>query len=102
MAPLCNALLNKNQPQTPRTATVDHQRAAGKVVTISYLLGTRFALAPEENIDEKSIKVKATSDGAVQANDTKSTRSALAIAAYRQCQKKHALERLALLRTGSE
>lgn len=90
----CNALLNKNQPQPPRTAAVDNQRTAGKLVTISYLLGQRFALAPKINM-----KAKATVERLAKARGTNSNRSALAIAAYRNCQKQNALSRLALLRT---
>ncbi|MBI1300509.1 MAG: hypothetical protein GC137_02525 [Alphaproteobacteria bacterium] len=90
----CNALLNKSQPQPPRTTAVDNQRTAGKLVTISYLLGQRFALAPKINT-----KAKAEIERLAQADGNDSARSALAVAAYRDCQKQNALSRLALLRT---
>ncbi len=91
----CKSLLKTNQTFPTQALTVRNQRSAGKVAALGMILGARFALEPKD-----TTIVKASLDEPAPINHqktvTRKDRSALAIAAYRQCQKEQALEQLAL------
>lgn len=86
---LCIPLLKSNL-NSSQSATDRNQRSVGKVAALSMILGARFALEPSDYDAMTPVQNKARFLRHVQ-DDRKPTRSAQAIAAYRQCQKDHAL-----------
>ena len=91
----CLPLL-KSIHTSPQSAMDRNQRSAGKAAALGLVLGVRFALSPPEKpgsyADKPRLniwKVKGVS---------KDSRSALAVSAYRQCQKEQALKALSEFR----
>jgi len=89
----CLPLLKSIRHISPNTAVDRNQRSAGKVAAIGLLFGVRFALAPPGKAKTKrrakpSFEIWNT-DGTLSGN-----RNALAVSAYRQCQKENALKAL--------
>ena len=89
----CISLLKTNQTLSSKASTIRNQRSAGKVAALGMLLGARFALEPQENTAVKASYDKSAPD--YQKTRVSKNRSALAIAAFRKCQKEQALEQLA-------
>lgn len=92
-ADVCLSLLKTTTTQhtSPFSASVRNQRNAG-VAALGIILGARFALEPQNrNMGAKSVHYKK------QTHDNKDN-SALAVVAYRDCQKKQALISVASLK----
>lgn len=87
----CLPLLKSIHRISPSSAMDRNQRSAGKVAALGLVLGVRFALTPPQKTRSA---VKPRLDvwqlNGVQAGN----RSALAVSAYRQCQKEQALQAL--------
>ncbi len=83
----CLPLLSSSHPQfSDRT-----QRDAGKAAALGLIFGVRFALTPPKK--SKASETKATI-GFWHPQPVTSGRSALAVTAYRECQKQEALQAL--------
>ena len=99
-AETCLPLLTSSGRFSPQNAMDRNQRSAGKAVALGLLFGVQFALTPTE-LASKGAKLKVhagfwpiedvSSEGAQDGS-----RNALAVAAYRRCQKKQALQALSL------
>ena len=91
----CLPLL-KSIHTSPTSAMDRNQRSAGKAAAVGLLIGVRFALSSPQKVkshaDRPRLDVWQTSG--VSAGD----RNALAVSAYRQCQKKQALNALSEFR----
>jgi len=92
----CLPLLKSIHHISPPSAMDRNQRSAGKVAALGLVLGVRFALAPPTKT--KSVAEKPRLD-VWQTNGVRAdNRSALAVSAYRQCQKEQALKALSEFR----
>ncbi|MGH1374980.1 MAG: hypothetical protein ACRBCK_01420 [Alphaproteobacteria bacterium] len=91
----CIPLLKSHTHNNPSDLTTGrNQRTAGKIVALSMLLGARYAHEPKgEKFDVNSIKSVNYRHKDKKVSDD---RSALAIVAYRQCQKDRILGQVAL------
>lgn len=91
----CIPLLKSHAHNTPSDLTTGrNQRTAGKLVALGMLLGARYAHEPAKTkFDAHSVKPVS---GKHSMKDAHNDRSALAIMAYRQCQKDRVLGRVAL------
>lgn len=97
----CLPLLNSIST-SPKSVTGPTQRPAGTAAALGLIMGMRFALAPAPRA-EKPQKQANISDSEALAGLSPSAgpgddRTALAIAAYRQCQKELALQSLQTFR----
>ena len=94
MADSCLPLL-KSIRHVPSNAVMDrNQRSAGKAATFGLVFGIRFALAPPKAAKSRKKKSQVRFDLWQPEGAYAGDRQALAIAAYRQCQKEKALEAL--------
>ena len=86
----CLPLLKSINHISPASATDRNQRSAGKAAALGLVLGVRFALSPPTNsksqVDGPRLDLWHTS------GEVAGDRSALAVTAYRQCQKDQALK----------
>ena len=92
VADTCLPLL-KSIRQSPQIAAVDrNHRTAGKAAALGLVLGARFALSPpnKAGLRPQQPRLDIWQSPVVNSND----RSALAVMAYRQCQKEQALQAL--------
>jgi len=97
----CLPLLNSVSLST-NSGSGPNQRSAGTAAALSLVLGVRYALLPppQEKVDAKALhpqSVFKTADMAglsPSAGPQADERSALSVAAYRQCQKEQALQGL--------
>lgn len=94
MADSCLPLLKSIHYTAPVSAMDRNQRSAGKAVALGLVFGVRFALTPPAKTGAPALREKARvdiweADGAFAGN-----RNALAVSAYRQCQKERALQAL--------
>ncbi len=91
----CIPLLKSHAHNTPSDLTTGrNQRTAGKLVALGMLLGARYAHEPTKTkFDAHSVKPVSDKPS---MKDAHNDRSALAIMAYRQCQKDRVLGRVAL------
>ena len=96
----CLPLLNSVSLST-NSGSGPNQRSAGTAAALSLVLGVRYALLPppQEHGDVKTLHPQAvlkTADlaGATPSHPKAKDRSALSVAAYRQCQKEQALQGL--------
>lgn len=102
-ADTCLPLLSSIRHTSPHNAMDRSQHSAGKAAALGLVFGVRFALTPAD-AKSKSAKSKASlgfwpSDASTSGTfESQKDRSALAVAAYRQCQKKQALKALGKLR----
>ncbi len=91
---LCKPLLKSNQHASSQSVTVRNRRTVGKVAALGLILGVRFALEPKSNDNINTARPGNTTKGhIIEARN--SNRSALTIAAYRQCQKENILGKVA-------
>lgn len=97
-ADTCLPLLTSIRHTSPQNAMDRSQRSAGKAAAVGLIFGVRFALTPPE-MAQKTKKAKASlnvwqPEPVAQDRSNTGNRSALAVAAYRQCQKQQALQAL--------
>ena len=93
---LCLPLL-KSIHHTSSTSSMDrNQRSAGKAAAVGLVLGVRFALSPPKKV--KSYADRPRLDLWQPAGVSAGDRSALAVTAYRQCQKEQALKAISEFR----
>ena len=92
----CLPLL-KSIRNVPGASTVDrNQRSAGKAAALGLVLGVRFALAPPAKVKTKADRPRL--DVWQPSNAYANDRSALAVSAYRKCQKNQALKAIGTFR----
>lgn len=92
----CLSLL-KSIPHISSTSIMDrNQRSAGKAAAVGLVLGVRFALSPPTKT--KSYADRPRLDLWQPAGGSAGDRSALAVSAYRQCQKEQALKAISNFR----
>lgn len=85
----CLPLL-KSIHHTSSTSAMDrNQRSAGKAAALGLVLGVRFALSPPAKAKPSAIQPRL---GVWHISGATEDRSALAVSAYRQCQKEQALK----------
>ena len=91
----CLPLL-KSIHTSPQSAMDRNQRSAGKAAAVGLVLGVRFALSPPQKVrshaDKPRLDLWQVNGGSAD------NRSALAVSAYRQCQKEQALKALSEFR----
>lgn len=86
----CLPLLKSIRQTSPMSAMDRNQRSAGKAAAVGLVLGVRFALSPPTKTNPNARKPRVDLWQTASAND----RSALAVTAYRSCQKDQALKAL--------
>lgn len=91
----CLPLLKSICHTSPTSAMDRNQRSAGKAAALSLVLGVRFALSPPTNAKSKAQKPRLD---IWQPASVSADRSALAVSAYRQCQKEQALKAISEFR----
>lgn len=101
MADSCSPLLKSIQKTSSKSVIDRNQRSAGKVAALGLIFGVRYALTPPGSPTAhkaKSSENNSNSNFDVWHRDGSSVsqdgRSALAVSAYRACQKKQALSAL--------
>ncbi|MBL4803738.1 MAG: hypothetical protein JKY71_02645 [Alphaproteobacteria bacterium] len=91
VADACLPLLDTSS-QSPQPSAMDrNQRSAGKAAALGLVLGVRFALSPPNKAGLNAQKPRLDVWHPAEASND---RSALAVTAYRQCQKEQALKAL--------
>ena len=92
----CLPLLKSIHHTSPKSSMDRNQRSAGKAAALGLVLGVRFALSPPTKSKASANKPRLDiwQPAGVSAGD----RSALAVTAYRQCQKDQALKALSEFR----
>ena len=97
----CFSLLKSIQKTPSKSVTVRNQRSAGKVAALGLIFGVRYALTPPGNVPVSKAKPsESNSNGEFDVwhyngnSVSEDSRSALAVSAYRKCQKKEALSAL--------
>lgn len=97
-ADVCLPLLSKVRPVNHHDAMDRSRHSAGKAAALGLIFGVRYALAPTEGSQMTNVQTLngLYKEASVSKNDADevSDRSALAVAAYRQCQKEQALQKL--------
>lgn len=88
----CLPLLKSIRHTNPPSVTDRNQRTAGTAAALGLVMGLRYALTPPILQDQKPLALQRTGQTAVQTPAASSR--ALAIAAYRNCRKDHALRAL--------
>ncbi|MEZ5815306.1 MAG: hypothetical protein R3E13_11410 [Alphaproteobacteria bacterium] len=86
----CLPLLKSIHLNSPTSSMDRNQRSAGKAAALSLVLGVRFALSPPTKT--KSYADRPRLDLWQPVGDNGENRAALAVSAYRQCQKEQALQ----------
>ncbi len=89
VADACLPLLDNIRQSSQSTAMDRNQRSAGKAAALGLVLGVRFALSPP---NKAGLAPQQPRLDVWQHNDMGNQRSALAVTAYRQCQKEQALK----------
>ena len=92
----CLPLLKSIHHVSSTSAMDRNQRSAGKAAAVGLVLGVRFALSPPAKV--KSHADRPRLDVWHASNVSGGDRSALAVTAYRQCQKEQALKALSSFR----
>lgn len=95
----CLPLLSSVRHTPPHNVMDRNQRSAGKAAALGLIFGVRFALTPsrhpaKDQKPEAAIGFWPTDAGSSPGKDQARDRSALAVVAYRQCQKQQALQAL--------
>lgn len=93
VADSCLPLLKSIRHISPNSATDWNQRSAGKAAALGLVFGVRFALGPVEKPNSTN-RTKARFDVWQPEGSYAGNRHALAVSAYRQCQKEKALNAL--------
>ncbi|MFK7840491.1 MAG: hypothetical protein AB8B83_09225 [Bdellovibrionales bacterium] len=99
----CLPLLKSFQ-KTPSKSVIDrNQRTAGKVAALGLILGARYALTPPVGTPANKVDTSETIEKALGVTHQRkmplaNDRSALAISAYRACQKRQALAEISEIR----
>ena len=91
VADACLPLLDTSSQSSQPSAMDRNQRSAGKAAALGLVLGVRFALSPP---NKAGLKPQNPRLDVWQHADVSNDRSALAVTAYRQCQKEQALKAL--------
>lgn len=94
VADSCLPLLKSIHSTNSVSAMDRNQRSAGKAAALGLVLGVRFALTPPTTAKARSVKGKARLDIWQSEGSFAGNRNALAVSAYRQCQKEQALQAL--------
>ncbi|MCB9982902.1 MAG: hypothetical protein H6861_04390 [Rhodospirillales bacterium] len=92
----CLPLLKSIRHTPPVSAMDRNQRSAGKAAAAGLILGVRFALSPLQKVKSRADRPRLDIWQPTGANS--GDRSALAVTAYRQCQKEQALKALSEFR----
>ena len=100
----CLPLL-KTLHETPSNSVTDrNQRSAGKAAAIGLIFGVRYALTPPIGTPANKVDTRDNKNGSYDvwgqngSSLTHNNRSALAVGAYRACQKKQALAEISNVR----
>ncbi len=89
VADACLPLLDTLRQSPQPTAMDRNQRSAGKAAALGLVLGVRFALSPP---NKAGLAPQKPSVDVWHPAEASNDRSALAVTAYRQCQKEQALK----------
>jgi len=96
----CLPLLKTIRKTPSKSVTDRNQRSAGKVAALGLIFGVRYALTPPSSPSAPEAKTSENIQGNFDVwhqnggSLTQNDRSALAVSAYRACQKKQALSAL--------
>lgn len=90
----CLPLLKTIRRINPDTVAVRAQRPAGNTAALGFVLGVRFALGPVEHARSSRSRSPASFNVWQPLDVTAGDHAALAVSAYRQCQKDRALAAL--------
>ncbi|MEM7650512.1 MAG: hypothetical protein AAF204_00320, partial [Pseudomonadota bacterium] len=94
VADSCLPLLSAHT--SPQSAMDRNQRSAGKAAALGLVLGVRFALSPPKKVRSRADKPRL--DFWQVSDSATDNRSALAVTAYRECQKEKALKAISEFR----
>lgn len=94
MADTCLPLLHSIRHTAPTSAMDRNQRAAGAATALGLVIGVRFALSPPKKAGSRRKTNGPAIDLWQTEGVTAGNRHALAVSAYRQCQKEQALKAL--------
>jgi len=96
VADSCLSLLKSIHYTSPVSVTDRNQRSAGKAAALGLVLGVRFALSPPQKAKSRADRPRL--DVWQTSGTFAGDRSALAVTAYRQCQKEQALKAISEFR----